>query len=231
MLAFSDSTAYNFIVKVYIEIEDLSSFRDFAPQPQSRIEKTALKMKKLYFSEHPDYTILRTKNGKPYFAHTDALFFNGSHTKHDCITVMAEKNIAVDIEQCRPKHFQAIAEYAFTETEQKRLAQSAAIEKDFFLSWTIKEADIKLRDGNIFAIKDAVSINLLEAPVAAVTAYSHSIFSFYLTKVSAQQTSHLVASIIIAGLHRDIEFVWHHSIESHTHITVEPLFAYPVQRA
>lgn len=218
-------------MKVYIEIEDLSSFRDSAPQPQSRIEKTALKMKKLYFNTHPDYTILRTKNGRPYFAHTDALFFNGSHTKNYCITVMAEKNIAVDIEECRPKHFQAIAEYAFTETEQKRLAQSAAIEKDFFFLWTIKEADIKLRDGNIFSIKDAVSINLLEAPVVAATAYPHSIFSFYLTKISAQQTAHLVASIIIAGHDTDIEFVWNYIAEPYTRITVDPLFAYPVQRA
>ena len=217
-------------MKVYIEIEDLSSFRDSAPQPQSRIEKTALKMKKLYFNTHPDYTIMRTKNGRPYFAHTDALFFNGSHTKNYCITVMAEKNIAVDIEECRPKHFQAIAEYAFTETEQKRLAQSAAIEKDFFFLWTIKEADIKLRDGNIFSIKDAVSINLLEAPVVA-TAYPHSIFSFYLTKISAQQTAHLVASIIIAGHDTDIEFVWNYVAEPYTRITVDPLFAYPVQRA
>ena len=188
-------------------------------------------MKKLYFNTHPDYTILRTKNGRPYFAHTDALFFNGSHTKNYCITVMAEKNIAIDIEECRPKHFQAIAEYAFTETEQKRLAQSAAIEKDFFFLWTIKEADIKLRDGNIFSIKDAVSINLLEAPVVAAIAYPHSIFSFYLTKISAQQTAHLVASIIIAGHDTDIEFVWNYIAEPYTRITVDPLFAYPVQRA
>lgn len=188
-------------------------------------------MKKLYFNTHPDYTIMRTKNGRPYFAHTDALFFNGSHTKNYCITVMAEKNIAVDIEECRPKHFQAIAEYAFTETEQKRLAQSAAIEKDFFFLWTIKEADIKLRDGNIFSIKDAVSINLLEAPVVAATAYPHSIFSFYLTKISAQQTAHLVASIIIAGHDTDIEFVWNYVAGPYTRITVDPLFAYPVQRA
>ena len=63
---------------------------------------------------------------------------------------MADKNIAVDIEQCRPKHFQAIAEYAFMETEQQWLAQSKAIEKDFFLLWTIKEADIKLHGGSVF---------------------------------------------------------------------------------
>ncbi|MGI5101835.1 4'-phosphopantetheinyl transferase superfamily protein [Treponema vincentii] len=188
-------------------------------------------MKKLYFNTHPDYTILRTKNGRPYFAHTDALFFNGSHTKNYCITVMAEKNIAVDIEECRPKHFQAIAEYVFTETEQKRLAQSAAIEKDFFFLWTIKEADIKLRGGNIFSIKDAVSINLLEAPVVAATAYPHSIFSFYLTKESEKQTAHFVVSIIIAGQDTNIEFEWHEPTETHTCITTERIFAYPAQRA
>ena len=219
------------MVKVYIEIEPLSSFSDSAVLQYSIIEQTALKMKKRYFNEHPDYTILRTKNGRPYFAHTETLFFSGSHTKNYCITVMAEKNIAVDIEQCRPKHFQAIAEYAFTATEQDQLAQSTAIEKDFFLLWTIKEADIKLRDGNIFSIKDAVSINLLEAPVVAATAYPHSIFSFYLTKISAQQTAHLVASIIIAGHDTDIEFVWNYVAEPYTRITVDPLFAYPVQRA
>lgn len=165
MLAFSDSTAYNFIVKVYIEIADLSSFADSvgsACSPYSSIEQTAFRMKQRYFNEYPDYTILRTENGRPYFAHTDALFFNGSHTKKYCITAMAEKHLAVDIEQCRPKHFQAIAEYAFTETEREWLTQSKEIEKDFFLLWTIKEADIKLHGGSIFSISNAVRINPVE---------------------------------------------------------------------
>ena len=224
------------MVKVYIEIEALSSFSDSAVLQYSIIEQTALKMKKRYFNEHPDYTILRTKNGRPYFAHTETLFFSGSHTKNYCITVMAEKNIAVDIEQCRPKHFQAIAEYAFTATEQDQLAQSTAIEKDFFLLWTIKEADIKLHGGSVFSIKDAVHINLakgtaIKDTTADNTAYPHSIFSFYLTKVSEEQTAHFVVSIIIAGQDTNIEFEWHVATETHTRITAERIFAYPVQRA
>jgi len=223
-------------VKVYIEIEPLSSFSDSAVLQYSTIEQTALKMKKRYFNEHPDYTILRTKNGRPYFAHTETLFFSGSHTKNYCITVMAEKNIAVDIEQCRPKHFQAIAEYAFTATEQDQLAQSTAIEKDFFLLWTIKEADIKLHDGSVFSIKDSVHINLPEGTAVkdtAVgnTAYPHSIFSFYLTKISEEQTAHFVVSIIIAGQDTNIEFEWHEPTETHTCITAERIFAYPAQKA
>jgi len=224
------------MVKVYIEIEPLSSFSDSAVLQYSIIEQTALKMKKRYFNEHPDYTILRTKNGRPYFAHTETLFFSGSHTKNYCITVMAEKNIAVDIEQCRPKHFQAIAEYAFTATEQDQLAQSTAIEKDFFLLWTIKEADIKLHDGSVFSIKDSVHINLPEGTAVkdtAVgnTAYPHSIFSFYLTKISEEQTAHFVVSIIIAGQDTNIEFEWHEPTETHTCITAERIFAYPAQKA
>ena len=223
-------------MKVYIEIEPLSSFSDSAVLQYSTIEQTALKMKKRYFNEHPDYTILRTKNGRPYFAHTETLFFSGSHTKNYCITVMAEKNIAVDIEQCRPKHFQAIAEYAFTATEQDQLAQSTAIEKDFFLLWTIKEADIKLHDGSVFSIKDSVHINLPEGTAVkdtAVgnTAYPHSIFSFYLTKISEEQTAHFVVSIIIAGQDTNIEFEWHEPTETHTCITAERIFAYPAQKA
>ena len=224
------------MVKVYIEIEPLSSFSDSAVLQYSIIEQTALKMKKRYFNEHPDYTILRTKNGRPYFAHTETLFFSGSHTKNYCITVMAEKNIAVDIEQCRPKHFQAIAEYAFTATEQDQLAQSTAIEKDFFLLWTIKEADIKLHDGSVFSIKDSVHINLPEGTAVKDTAvgnttYPHSIFSFYLTKISEEQTAHFVVSIIIAGQDTNIEFEWHEPTETHTCITAEQIFAYPAQRA
>ena len=149
---------------------------------------------------------------------------------------MAEKNIAVDIEQCRPKHFQAIAEYAFTATEQDQLAQSTAIEKDFFLLWTIKEADIKLHDGSVFSIKDSVHINLPEGTAVkdtAVgnTAYPHSIFSFYLTKISEEQTAHFVVSIIIAGQDTNIEFEWHEPTETHTCITAERIFAYPAQKA
>lgn len=239
MLAFSNSTVYNFIVKVYIEIADLSSFAgsiNAACSPYSSIEQTAFGMKQRYFNEHPDYTILRTENGRPYFAHTETLFFSGSHTKNSCITVMADKNIAVDIEQCRPKHFQAIAEYAFMETEQQWLAQSKAIEKDFFLLWTIKEADIKLHGGSVFSIKDSVHINPPEGTAvkdtaADNTAYPHSIFSFYLTKISKEQTAHFVVSIIIAGQDTNIEFEWHEPTETHTCITAERIFAYPAQRA
>ena len=248
---------------MYIEIADLSSFRDSAVLPYSRIEEAAIEMQKHYFNNHPAYTILRTQNGKPYFAHTDTLFFSGSHTKNYCITVMAEKDIAVDIEQCRPKRFQSIAEYAFTATEQKQLAQSTAIEKDFFLLWTIKEADIKLHGGSVFSIQDAVHLNLLEKTAvsgslhkhitrctpsidsealqsgatsgedtpADNTAYPHSIFSFYLTKVSEEQTAHFVVSIIIAGQHTDVAFEWHESAAQHSLMSVEQLFVYPARKA
>lgn len=223
-------------MKVYIEIADLSSFRDSAVLPYSRIEEAAIEMQKHYFNNHPAYTILRTQNGKPYFAHTDTLFFSGSHTKNYCITVMAEKDIAVDIEQCRPKRFRSIAEYAFTATEQKQLAQSTAIEKDFFLLWTIKEADIKLHGGSVFSIQDAVHINLAEGTAIKDTttdtpAYPHSIFSFYLTLASAEQPVHFVTSIIIAGQHTDVAFEWHESAAQHSLMSVEQFFVYPVRKA
>jgi len=173
-LALSCLPAYNFIVKVYIETKDLSSFSNFAVLPYSSIEETAMEMQKRYFNDHPAYTILRTQNGKPYFAHTDTLFFSGSHTKNYCITVMAEKDIAVDIEQCRSKRFHSIAEYAFTATEQKQLAQSRAIEKDFFLLWTIKEADIKLHGGSVFSIQDAVHLNLSEKTAVSGSLHKHT---------------------------------------------------------
>ena len=223
-------------MKVYIETKDLSSFSNFAVLPYSRIEETAIEMQKRYFNNHPAYTILRTQNGKPYFAHTDTLFFSGSHTKKYCITVMAEKDIAVDIEQCRPKRFRSIAEYAFTATEQKQLVQSTAIEKDFFLLWTIKEADIKLHGGSVFSIKDAVHINLAEGTAIKDTttdntAYPHSIFSFYLTKVSEEQTAHFVVSIIIAVQDTNIEFEWHESAAQHSLMSVEQFFVYPARKA
>ena len=223
-------------MKVYIETKDLSSFSNFAVLPYSSIEETAMEMQKRYFNDHPAYTILRTQNGKPYFAHTDTLFFSGSHTKNHCITVMAEKDIAVDIEQCRSKRFHSIAEYAFTATEQDQLAQSTAIEKDFFLFWTIKEADIKLHDGSVFSIKDAVHINLAEGTAIKDTttdntAYPHSIFSFYLTLASAKQPVHFVTSIIIAGQHTDVAFEWHESAAQHSLMSVEQFFVYPARKA
>lgn len=149
---------------------------------------------------------------------------------------MAEKDIAVDIEQCRPKRFRSIAEYAFTATEQKQLAQSTAIEKDFFLLWTIKEADIKLHGGSVFSIQDAVHINLAEGTAIKDTttdntAYPHSIFSFYLTLASAEQTVHFVTSIIIAGQHTDVAFEWHESAAQHSLMSVEQLFVYPARKA
>ena len=120
---------------------------------------------------------------------------------------MAEKALAVDMEQCRPKQFQHIAEYAFTETEQKWLTQSTDIQRDFFLLWTIKEADIKQHGGSIFSIRNAVRIHPPEgtavshagesntvhctasADNAALTAYPHTIVSFYITALSLQATN------------------------------------------
>jgi len=162
---------------------------------------------------------------------------------------MAEKALAVDMEQCRPKQFQHIAEYAFTETEQKWLTQSTDIQRDFFLLWTIKEADIKQHGGSIFSIRNAVRIHPPEgttvshagesntvhctasADNAVLTAYPHTIVSFYITAISPQQTVYFVASIIIAGDEPDIEFVWRYSTAPYTHITAERIFAYPSQRA
>ena len=63
------------------------------------------------------------------------------------------------------------------------------------------------------------------------TTYPHSIFSFYLTKISEEQTAHFVVSIIIAGQDTNIEFEWHEPTETHTCITAEQIFAYPAQRA
>ena len=247
-------------MKVYIEIADVSSFCASGVMSHRSIEQTAVKMQKRYFKSHSIYPIVRTKNGKPYFAQTDRLFFSGSHTKNFCITVMAENDIAVDIEQCRPKQFLSIAEYAFTETEQQWLTQSTAIERDFFLLWTIKEADIKQHGGSIFSIGNAVRIHPTEgtavshawsksaaqytaptdnaapiqhtAPVdSALTAYPHTITSFYITAISPQQTVYFVASIIIAGHGTDIEFVWHYATAPHTHIMAEQIFAYPARKA
>lgn len=162
---------------------------------------------------------------------------------------MAEKALAVDMERCRPKQFQHIAEYAFTETEQKWLTQSTDIQRDFFLLWTIKEADIKLHGGSIFSIRNAVRIHPPEgtavshagesntvhctasADNAVLTAYPHTIVSFYITAISPQQTVYFVASIIIAGDEPDIEFVWRYSTAPYTRITAERIFAYPSQRA
>lgn len=162
---------------------------------------------------------------------------------------MAEQALAVDMEQCRPKQFQHIAEYAFTETEQKWLTQSTDIQRDFFLLWTIKEADIKQHGGSIFSIRNAVRIHPPEgtavshagesntvhctasADNAVLTAYPHTIVSFYITAISPQQTVYFVASIIIAGDEPDIEFVWRYSTAPYTRITAERIFAYPSQRA
>lgn len=270
-------------MKVYIETNDVSSFTTLpsvpatGTQPYSRIEQTALRMKKQYFKTVPDYPILRGKNGKPYFAQTDSLFFSGSHTKNFLVTAMAKSNLAIDIEQYRSKHFQTIAAHAFTEYEQRQLARSKTIEKDFFLLWTIKEADIKLQGATVFTIKNAVRLDIKnkcaycgEADTNSLSItnciagkgrlpmkknssskdprtlkgdifapekrpqkwipYKHTIFSFHLTKQSAQKVEHFIASMIITGQHPDISVNWHHSTVSDERIIIERIFAYPAQR-
>lgn len=235
-------------MKVYIETDSVSSFANPQPatgtQPYSRIEQTALRMKQQYFKMLPDYPILRTKNGRPYFAHSTSLFFSGSHSKNFLITAMAEINLAVDIEQCRPKHFHHIAAHAFTEYEQKQLVQSKKLERDFFLLWTIKEAHIKLQGASVFDIKNAVRIDLEkrsaycgaadETPSSAKRMmpnslpYKHTICSFHLTKQTAHTSEHFIVSIIIAGQHTDFSFKWHNSTVPDECITIEQIFSYPI---
>ncbi|MEN9225626.1 MAG: 4'-phosphopantetheinyl transferase superfamily protein [Thermostichus sp. HHBFW_bins_43] len=89
-----------------------------------------------------------TATGKPHWAEpSQPIQFNLSHSHgRILIGLMLKRRIGVDLEWIRPvPHWQRIAQRYFSATEQARLADCRAPERDplFFQLWTQKEALLK----------------------------------------------------------------------------------------
>ena len=92
--------------------------------------------------------ILRTENGKPYFAGEGWPHFSVSHCGQLWVCLMAEFPVGVDIQEATNADTKSIAERYFSQNEK---VYADIYDKDgFYRLWTYKEAYTKLRGESIF---------------------------------------------------------------------------------
>ncbi len=83
------------------------------------------------------------KYGKPFFK-DNICYFNFSHSKNKCITVISNKEIGVDIEEIKKIDINVINKFA-TENEKKYITESNdEVYKRLFIIYVLKEAYCKM---------------------------------------------------------------------------------------
>lgn len=94
------------------------------------------------------FTILRTKNGKPYIE-GDPLYFSITHSNGRALIAICDKPVGVDMElydtNGRLKNYKHVLS-RFTEREKKQIDENFEC---FFLNWVCKEAYIKMNGGTL----------------------------------------------------------------------------------
>lgn len=83
--------------------------------------------------------------GKPELANEPAVHFNLAHSADLAVCVIAGEPVGIDLERRRPmKNARGLAERWFHPEEQQRIADSEDSLGEFFRTWTMKEAALKL---------------------------------------------------------------------------------------
>lgn len=81
--------------------------------------------------------------GKPYFPGSQ-WHFSISHTKNYAFCVLAEENVAVDVEELnRPARLQ-LAEKVLSDSEKRQFEAAEDQNRAFLTFWVLKEAEAKL---------------------------------------------------------------------------------------
>lgn len=96
--------------------------------------------------------ILRTGDGKPYFASLNC-FFSISHSNNTVAVALSDKPIGIDIEFVNEhRDILALSERFFAPEEHQAMLQSKNACEDFFVLWTKKEALTKIRGEGLSGI-------------------------------------------------------------------------------
>lgn len=83
--------------------------------------------------------------GKPELVNDSSLGFNLAHSAEFAVCAIADHPVGVDLERRRPmKNAPGLAERWFHPEEQRRIAAAADPLAEFFRTWTMKEAALKL---------------------------------------------------------------------------------------
>jgi len=90
-------------------------------------------VKEMWECEAPE--IVRSENGKPFFAGEENMHFSLSHSKNHILVAVSEYPVGADIETLRP-----------VKKEYERLFSLEMLEQfGYFGGWTLREAVFKLR--------------------------------------------------------------------------------------
>ena len=87
--------------------------------------------------------ILRTEQGKPYFADS-SLHFSISHTKHHAFCALSDRNVGIDAEELDRKPSLRLAEKVLSPGEKAQYDAAPDKAKAFLTFWVLKEAEAKL---------------------------------------------------------------------------------------
>lgn len=95
--------------------------------------------------------IEKSVNDKPYFKDYPDIRFSISHSGNLVVLAMSETEVGIDIEEIKPRNFEAVVNRHFSEDEKKEAADL----EGFLRVWTRKEAYLKLTGEGLGGLADA----------------------------------------------------------------------------
>ncbi|MFC4892350.1 4'-phosphopantetheinyl transferase family protein [Pseudofrancisella aestuarii] len=144
---------YTFILKVsdfdieksFIYLQELDKYKDrnIISHPQKLFSQLIRYLVFKRFFSISNIKFNQLESGKPNLVNSK-LDFSISHTTKFLIMSVSERKVGVDIEHIRDrKNIEKIAERFFRDEEYSQLKKSENFIKDFFMLWTLKEAEVK----------------------------------------------------------------------------------------
>ncbi len=116
-----------------------------------------------------EHTIVRDKNGRPYFSDMPAIDFNISHSGGMCACIIGDSRVGIDIQEVVPSiDIRRLSGRFFTKDEQAAIRRAIVRSHAFFSLWTKKEALGKyLGDGLVPMLRQNTAQNYAERGLVA----------------------------------------------------------------
>ncbi|MCL2592648.1 MAG: 4'-phosphopantetheinyl transferase superfamily protein [Defluviitaleaceae bacterium] len=123
----------------FVKIASLNRQKQFL-YSKVLLKKIASKLLNIDFKE---LSIAKDKNGKPFFADYNELYFSLTHSKNMIVLAFSDEVIGIDVEKNEIRNVK-IAKRFFSKAEQNYIYQNQDLANQRFLEiWTKKEAYIK----------------------------------------------------------------------------------------
>ncbi|ASG67045.1 hypothetical protein fh0823_25120 [Francisella halioticida] len=178
--------------KVSVFILDFEKYRieQVVSWLNSRVDQSKLTSKQKTFSQFVRYFVLSekfclsdpifaSKNGKPYLCNSD-IHFNISHTGSKVIIAVANQQIGIDAEEVSvQRKILKIAKRYFKQDEFLALEKSSDLYKNFYILWTLKEAQVKRNSLGIAKGLDKATFKIINDNDWVSENYPNDFLTFY----------------------------------------------------